>query len=531
MKEHRQFYLDELTDRFKDTINITNSFRENEIYISTKKENLLDVCVYLRETFHAGLSAMIGNDERSLNGNFRIYYVFSVPHADIFLIVHIPVSEDHPEFPSVTTKIPAAHWYEREIKDMFGLEPVGHPDPGTLVLHGNVPENTYPLRKDFDVNTRIPLQESRLPFFKVEGEGVFEIPVGPIHAGIIEPGHFRFSAVGDSIYYLDAKLFYTHKGTEKLFETMPYTKALFLAERICGVCAASHATGYCQAIEKVAGVEIPPRAKFIRTIVLELERLYNHIGDVGNICAGAAFLLGNAHGFRIRERMQQLNETICGNRYLRGMLTIDGVRFDINNDLKQHILNTLSEVKKDFKELTKIIFASSSLLDRFETTGRLSTEIAKELGVVGVAARASGIATDTRLIHPYAAYDKVDFDIPIFHYEGDVLARVRVRVDEVYQSIYIIEQCFDKMTPGPLKIPIEKEIPPYRHALSYVESPRGENIYWIVTAPDNRLFRYKVRSPSFCNWPAIPFAIPDNIVPDFPLINKSFELCYSCTDL
>ena len=393
-----------------------------------------------------------------------------------------------------------------------------------------MPEKTYPLRKDFDINTRIPLQESKLPFFKVEGEGVFEIPVGPIHAGIIEPGHFRFSAVGDSIYYLDAKLFYTHKGTEKLFETMPYTKALFLAERICGVCAASHATGYCQAIEKVAGVEIPPRAKFIRTIILELERLYNHIGDIGNICAGAAFLLGISHGFRIRERIQQLNETICGNRYLRGMLTIGGVRFDINDDLKKYILSTLSHVKKDFKEFVNMTLGSASLLDRLETTGRLFMEIAKELGVVGVAARASGIATDTRLIHPYAAYNEVDFDIPIFHYEGDVLARVRVRVDEVYQSIYIIEQCFDKMPEGTIKTSV-KELPPYKQALSYVESPRGENIYWIMTAPNNRLFRYKVRSPSFCNWPAIPYTIPGNIVPDFPLINKSFELCYSCTDL
>lgn len=177
MSNGRQFYIDTLSSQFKEVISVTKSFLENEIYISTKKENLVDVCLYIRRTFNASLSSMICNDERSLNGNFRIYYVFSMLRADIFLIVHIPVSEDHPEFPSITTKIPAAHWYEREIKDMFGLEPVGHPDPCTLVLHGNMPEKTYPLRKDFDINTRIPLQESKLPFFKVEGEGVFEIPV------------------------------------------------------------------------------------------------------------------------------------------------------------------------------------------------------------------------------------------------------------------------------------------------------------------------------------------------------------------
>lgn len=530
MGTSRQIYLDMLTNRFYGAITITKSFLENEIYISTSKEKLIDICSYINSTFQASLSSMICNDERSLDKYFKIYYVFSLPEEDTFLIVNIPISEQEPVFPSITPKIPAAHWYEREIKDMFGLEPVGHPDPYTLVLHGNFPDNTYPLRKDFDVQTRLPHLESKLPFKRVEGEGVFEIPVGPIHAGIIEPGHFRFSAVGDSILYLDAKLFYTHKGTEKIFETMPYIKALFLAERICGVCAASHATGYCQAIEKVAGVEIPPRAKLIRTILLELERLYNHIGDIGNICAGAAFHLGCAHGFRIREYLQLLNETITGNRYLRGMITIGGIRFDINNDLKKYIITLLTDIKKDFKELTDIMFASSSLMDRLETTGKLPAETARGLGVVGVAARASGIGRDVRVNHPYAAYREVDFDVPAFYNDGDVYARVKVRVDEVYQSIYIIEQCFDKMPEGPIKTSV-KELPPYRQALSYVESPRGENIYWIMTAPDNRLFRYKVRSPSFCNWPAIPYTIPGNIVPDFPLINKSFELCYSCTDL
>ncbi len=530
MSVNRQLYIDNLMNQFKGNITVAKSFQENEIYISTMKEHLVDVCTYIHITFQTPLSSIICNDERSLSKNFTIYYVFSLPDKDLFFLVYIPVSEQHPEFPSLTPYIPAAHWYEREIKDMFGLDPIGHPDPYTLVLHGSMPEKTYPLRKDFATNTRLPHLESKLPFMRVDGDGVFEIPVGPIHASIIEPGHFRFSAVGDTILYLDAKLFYTHKGTEKIFETMPLYKALFLAERICGVCAASHATGYCQAIEKIAGVEIPPRAKYLRTIILELERLYNHIGDIGNICTGASFLMCGSHGFRIREYIQQLNETICGNRYLRGMLTIGGVRFDINDDLKKHILGLLDHVKRDFKELTEIMFKSSSFMDRIETTGILLTEHAKGLGVVGVPARASGIKRDTRVNHPYAAYDEVEFDVPVYHDEGDIYARVKVRIDEVYQSMRIIEQCFEKMPDGPLKVHM-KEIPPYKQALSYVESPRGENIYWIMTAPDNRLFRYKVRSPSFCNWPSIPYTIPGNIVPDFPLINKSFELCYSCTDL
>ncbi|HHT9106683.1 MAG TPA: hydrogenase large subunit [Candidatus Wujingus californicus] len=530
MSVDRQLYIDNITNKFKGKISTGKSFQENEIYILTKKEDLVDVCTYINSTLQAPLSSMICNDERNLDKNFKIYCIFSLPDKDLFLVISIPVSEQESRFPSITPHIPAAHWYEREIKDMFGLEPVGHPDPYTLVLHGNMPEKTYPLRKDFDVNTRIPLQESKLPFFRVEGEGVFEIPVGPIHAGIIEPGHFRFSAVGDTILYLDAKLFYTHKGTEKIFESMPYTKALFLAERICGVCAASHAVGYCQAIEKIASVDIPPRAKFIRTIILELERLYNHIGDVGNVCGGASFMMCASHGFRIREYLQLLNETISGNRYLRGIITLGGVRFDIDYDLKERILNLLNLVKEDFKEVVEIMSQSSSFLDRVETTGILSLEHAKGLGVVGVPARASGIQRDTRINHPYAAYSEIEFEVPVYHNEGDVWARVKVRIDEVYQSISIIEQCLNKMPEGPIKTGI-KEIPPYKQALSYVESPRGEDIYWIMSATNNMLFRYKVRSPSFCNWPAIPYTIPGNIVPDFPLINKSFELCYSCTDL
>lgn len=218
------------------------------------------------------------------------------------------------------------------------------------------------------------------------------------------------------------------------------------------------------------------------------------------------------------------------NRYLRGIIVPCGVRFDINDEIKMEILSLLSNIKNDFKDVTNIMFASSSLLDRLETTGRLSAEIAGGLGVVGIAARASGIVNDFRADHPYAAYREVNFEVPAFHYEGDVLARVRVRIDEVYQSIYIIEQCLEKMPEGQIKTPIY-DIPSYRYALSYVESPRGGNIYWIMTGKDNKLLRYKIRSASFCNWPAIPYALPGNIVPDFPLINKSFELCYSCTDM
>lgn len=474
------------------------------------------------------LIQLLANDERDYSSKFMLYYTFAANFAKFIVVIAVPVDEKDCSFPSITPHIPAAQWYEREIRDLFGLEPIGHPDIRRLVLHKDWPKGVYPMRRDFSKEQKVPRIAGEFTFNQVEGEGVIQIPVGPIHAGIIEPGHFRFSAVGENIINLEARLFYTHRGIEKTAENTTPEQALLIAERICGACSFSHATAFCQAIEKLTNTQITSRAEFIRTITLELERLYNHIGDVGNICAGIGFAFGTMHGARLKEEMMNLNEVIFGSRFLRGINTPGGIRRDINNTKSQLILDTLAKVEKDFREVTDILLNNDSVLDRFEGSGILNSKLAIDLHAVGPAARASGIDRDTRRDQPYAAYSQVCFGIPVYQ-RGDVLGRIKIRIDETFESIDIIRQALQLLPSGELKVPLG-EIVPYSHATSITESARGENVHFVMLGPSGTIYRYMVRSASYCNWPVFPTTVPGNIVPDFPLINKSFELCYSCLD-
>ncbi|HWI55388.1 MAG TPA: nickel-dependent hydrogenase large subunit, partial [Desulfobacteria bacterium] len=340
--------------------------------------------------------------------------------------------------------------------------------------------------------------------------------------------HFRFSVRGEYIINLEAQLFYTHRGIEKLAEGMDVFQAIPLVERICGVCSYSHSTSYCQAVEAIAGTEIPDRAKYIRTIVLELERLYNHLGDVGNICAGTGFTFAISQGTRLKEIMMQLNERIAGNRYLRGINVPGGVQLDIGKDISFKIRETLAAVAGEFRELKEILVNNDSFVERLTGTGILTPEIALKLNVVGPGGRASGIRRDVRRNHPHAAYENMEFEVPCYT-EGDVKARFLVRLDEIEESFKIVTRALEEIPDGKLKEALGP-IEPYSYALGYTESPRGENIHWVMAGPGNTIFRYRVRSASFTNWPAVAAAVPGNMVPDFPLINKSFELCYSCLD-
>jgi hydrogenase-4 component G len=498
----------------------------NEIMLEIPKDALIKAATLL--TSQSGkLVLMAGADLRESIGSFQLNYVFAVPH-NLFVQLLVPVLETEPTFPSLTLTIPAADWYEREVKDMFGLVPLGHPDPRRLILHEHWPRGVHPLRKDYDATNQAPRGEAEFNLHQVDREGVFEIPVGPIHAGIIEPGHFRFSTVGEEILDLEAKLFYTHKGTEKLCEGKSFDQVLQIAERICGACSISNATAFCLAAEKLTETEVPDRAVYIRTLALELERLYNHIGDVGNICAGTGFAFGVSQGGRLREMLLSLNEQVFGNRYLRGINSIGGVRRELTTHAIKNIRETLRQVEIEFGEVTQILLANDSLLDRLATTGILKAESAQELGVVGPAARASGVDVDTRRDHPYLAYPHLDFQVVLAE-NGDVLDRVKVRIGEATQSFFLVDQLLSKLPEGKWFGSVG-DAPVMRSALGYVESPRGQVMHYLMAGPGNTVYRYMVRSASYTNWPAVPLAVMGNIVPDFPLINKSFELCYSCLD-
>lgn len=500
----------------------------NEVHLAIPKEKVAELGAHLCREQGFELIQLLGNDEREINGHFALYYVFAQNHEGLVALVKIMVPEGEPSFPSLTPVVPAAHWYEREIRDFFGLEPKGHPDIRRLALHKDWPKGLFPLRKDFKLRTEVPRTGGKFTFSRVEGEGVMQIPVGPIHAGIIEPGHFRFSAVGENVLNLEARFFYTHRGMEKTAEGKTPRQGVLLAERICGACSFSHSSAYCLAVEKLSGTVIPRRAEFIRTVGLELERLYNHIGDVGNICAGVGFAFGTMHGARLKEEMQHLNETVFGSRFLRGINTPGGVRRDLKAEDARLILDTLERVEREFRELTEILLTTESYLDRVQGTGILRPEIARALHAVGPAARAAGIGRDARRDLPHLVYQSLEFKVPVYA-EGDVLSRVKVRIDETFESIGLIRQALKLMPPGELRV-LLGELPPYGYAVGITESARGENVHFVMAGPDGTVFRHMVRSASYCNWAVVPSTVPGNIVPDFPLINKSFELCYSCLD-
>jgi len=482
------------------------------------------------------LATVVATDETGTDGDLKVRYVFEptvVGVPDQFVTLVISIDPSSPGVPSLTTALPAANWHEREMRDLFGIVPVGHPDPRPLVVHDGWPAGMFPLRKAFDGARRVPVEPAEeFPHVVAEGEGVFEIPVGPIHAGIIEPGHFRFTSVGESVLHLDARLFYAHRGLEKRMEGLSPLDAFYVAERICGACSLAHGLGYCEALEQIAGAHVPSRAQLIRSIGLELERLYNHVGDIGNVCAGAAFHYGTAMGARMKERLQQMNERLAGNRFLRGLVSPGGVRLDLAEDLLGALAVTLKETLAGLDNLMGRIEANPSVVDRLDETGILKQQAAVDLAVAGVAARASGVDRDARRDHPQAAFagpEPLDLHVMTLA-DGDANARVALRAMEARESIRLVRELVRRLEPGPLMVALQEPLPAGRIGIAAIESARGEAVHWLRTDAVGRVDRYHLRSPSYHNWPAVALAAETAIVPDFPLVNKSFELCYSCTD-
>lgn len=509
---------------------IGESWQDSERVTSllVTKDSAVKVAGFLVQKLEMRFLFLFASDERKEAGCFHIRYVFSHHHQDQFLILIIQVNEKDKTFPSLTPRMPQANWQEREVQDLFGLKALGHPDPRSLILHEDWPEGKYPLRKDVTFSGKIPRTKGEYVFKKVEGEGVFEIPVGPVHAGIIEPGHFRFSSAGESILKLEIRHFYKHKGVEKLGEGKLPNHLLCLSERISGDNSVAHAAACAQALESLAGIEIPRRAKFLRVVYLELERLYGHLADIAGVVLDVAFGFGSAQLTRIRERLMRLNERLTGSRLLRSVIAFGGVQKDISAAQQEFLLAETKKIKKDLDETFQVLWNVSSLLDRIEGTGVIKKEIAEALGGTGPVIRASGVDRDLRRDHSYAAYQELLFIVPILS-DGDVDSRVRVRVQEIYESLKLIHEVIEAMPEGPSVIEI-KPLPPRKSGLGYVESGRGECFHWVATDQEGKIARWKIQSPSFANWPLIEYAVLENIIPDFPVINKSMNLSYSGND-
>ena len=492
------------------------------------------------------LLLLLANDRRGAEhgqapGVFELVYLFedcgAAAGRDRFVQVTVAVPPADPTFPSLATFYYPASRYEREIADTFGLQPQNHPDLRRLTKHQFWPADFYPLRKDAAGNPRDP-HSPRLdfqdngepyPFWPVAGEGIYEIPVGPVHAGVIEPGHFRFNVLGETIIDMHSRLYFVHKGIEKLFEGKTAGAGVQLAERISGDTAVGHNLAYCQALEGLARVEAPRRARLIRCVLLELERLYNHISDFGFICTDTGFAFINAHTQRLKERLMRLNARVTGHRLLRGVIVPGGVKQEL--PAPAEIEAELTAVLAEFDRLVDMAQGSSLLLDRLQTTGRLLHQRAVDLGVLGYVARASNIDRDVRRDHPFAAYDELDFNVIVKQSE-DVYARAWVRVEEARESVALIKQALAKLKDD--RSPLALSLPPLpagQTAFGLVEGWRGAILHWVQAGPDQTLYRVKVKDPSFANWPALSFALLTNIVPDFPLCNKSFNLSYAGNDL
>jgi Ni,Fe-hydrogenase III large subunit/Ni,Fe-hydrogenase III component G len=528
MRQTEFLMFENLREKFGRQIQSVHLEREDEIYIYLSDPHIRPITQYLCGEFGARLVTVFAEDRRSAEGVFFNYYVFEQKGSHQYLIVRAPVTAESLEFPSLSAEFPSVNWQEREIQDWFGLKAVGHPNPRRVALHDNWPD-VHPLRKDFAIDAVLGKFEGERHIYRPAlGEGVFQVPVGPVHAGIIEPGHFNFSVAGEPVIYLQLRMFYTHKGTEKMFEKLPVHKAVFLAESISGDSSFSHGTAFCQAIERAAEVEVPLRAHVMRTILLELERICNHVGDIGAIANDVGFVIANAHAGRLKETLVNLNELMTGNRLLRGMTCIGGVRRGWDSAQLDALRVTLDWFANEFQDLVELIDSSESTRDRLEQTGVLRPEKARDLGIVGVGGRASGMDLDARRDHPYAAYSRYPFRVPVYQ-AGDVLQRMQVRIDEVTESMSIIRRAVVESSQGEFRVPVPR-VPADRCALSAVEGWRGEIIHWVRTGPENYLQRCKIKDPSLNNWPALVEAIQGNIIADFPVINKSFNLSYSGTD-
>ncbi|NTG45399.1 hydrogenase large subunit [Rhizobium rhizogenes] len=428
------------------------------------------------------------------------------------------------EYPSVAQLHPPALRPERAIRDLTGLEPWGLPDSRPWLDHDRW-DLHYPLGK-----RRVPsLETAPYTFLRAEGDGLHQIPVGPVHAGIIEPGHFRFTANGETVVRLEERLGYVHKGIEALMVGADLVRGAQLAGRTSGDSTVAYAYAFSRAVESALGFIVPYRAIWLRALMAELERLANHLGDIGAICNDAAFSLMQAHCGVLRERVLRAADAAFGHRLMRDRIVPGGVTTDLNGDGAAGLRNLLAEIRRRFPALVELYDNTASLQDRTVGTGKLSVDQAREYGAGGYIGRASGRGFDARQVLHYPPYDSLVFDVPVLD-DGDVNARVWIRIREVEQSLLLVEQILDRLPKGSIA-DVVPSVGECREGVALIEGFRGDVLVWLRLSPDGMIERCHLRDPSWFQWPLLEAAIEGNIVADFPLCNKSFNCSYSGHDL
>ncbi|BBO73769.1 hydrogenase [Desulfosarcina widdelii] len=433
---------------------------------------------------------------------------------------------DAPEtYSALSARCEPFHMFEREIAEQYGIRPEGHPWLKMVRYHANCRGVEDVFGNDY--NEDIP---GRYDYYCVSGDEIHEVAVGPVHAGVIEPGHFRFNCIGERVLNLEIQLGYQHRGVENLLQTAAVNRLAFIAENTAGDTSLGHSLCHAQAMEALSGIQVDPGAKIIRTIGLELERIANHVGDLGALSGDVAFLPPANYCGRMRGDFLNMSLLLCGNRFGKGLVRPGGVRFPMNDENRRDLTARIGELKPQVQHTIELLFSTSSVRSRFEGCGAVSRSDAEKLGLVGPAGRACGIAYDVRRCFPTEHYDQLDIPENA-EPTGDVYARAKVRADEVIQSIEIIESL--------LTDPVETEVidvaDPHPAPDSFVvtlnEAWRGELSHCILTDADGRIMRYKIKDPSFHNWNGLSMSLRDTGISDFPLNNKSYNLSYCGFDL
>lgn len=498
------------------------------LQILVPREKFEDVGWLMKEA-GARLAAEWGVDETLLGRGYAVLACFAREGEYLLLRCHIPL--DDLSFPSLSKKHTAAFRFERQIMSLMGLTPTGHShsDLRPWIKHEDWPVDAWPLRKSYDASRRMSRAAGEYDWVRAEGEGVYEIPVGPVHAGIIEPGHFRFQAMGEDILNLEERLGYTHKGIEKRFEQLSWGEGVRLAGRVSGDSTVAHALAYCRAVEALSGTIVPPRAAWLRAIMLELERIANHLGDIGAIANDAAFAFFQYQFMRLKEYVLRANGQLFGHRYLMDLIVPGGISADLPEDGAAMVEKELAKLLAEFARIVTIYDLNSSLDDRLRGTGVLAVDIARDLGTVGYVARASGQGLDCRIQTPFSPYDQIPPRMVVLD-SCDVHARAWVRIEEIRDSIRLIRELLATLPDGETLTPLAV-VPPDSSSLAVVEGWRGEIVYWLQSDLQGEINRCAIRDPSSVNWLALEQAVHGNIVPDFPLCNKSFNQSYSGHDL
>jgi len=471
----------------------------------------------------ARLLTLWGSDERDRGAGELLRAAFL--EGGGIVVLELALAGDAPDYPRIDAQFRPAARMQRAVRDLSGIAAQGA-DARPWLRHGAWSPHEHPLRRDFVLGTPDP---AHYRFVRVQGEGVHEIAVGPVHAGIIEPGHFRFSVVGEKVLRLEQRLGYVHKGIEKRFEELAPAAGRRLAARVSGDSGVAYSWAYCMALEQACALAPPPRALALRALALERERIANHLGDLGALGNDAGFAFGLSQFMRLKEDLLRLNAAINGQRYWLDAIEPGGVAYELGAAHADALVAQCAALAAEVSLLREIYADHAGVQDRFAACGVLDTALAARLGVLGFAARASGLPGDLRCDRAHAPYDQLAVRCAQ-RTEGDVAARVAVRFDEVLESLRLCRVLVETLPGGAARVELPP-VPGERCGYGLVEGWRGPVFVALETAAGDRIRRCHPHDPSWQNWPALEHAVIGNIVPDFPLINKSFNLSYSGHDL